>query len=290
MSEVAFVLEPPVWLAVLAAVVYRRGSRRPVTLVGARRTSVIRIGRAAAFYAGLAVTVAALAGPIGRYADMLFWVHMTQHVLLVMVAAPLIVIGAPWMPLWRPIPLRARRALARHLWVEQWSAGLRRGVALVTLPWPAFVAFNANLLIWHLPALYDRALRYPALHYLEHGLLLATAILFWAQIVPSPPLAPRLYGFWRIGYLTAAQVPSWLLAVTLAFWPAPLYAHYIHLANRPTGISALTDQQLAAGVMWVPASIPLALAIYLAIYSWVGEEDAPPRRRPHGRRTEGGRL
>jgi putative membrane protein len=279
-SEVAaFLLDPPVWLAILAAVLYRRGRWRRLTVAGAEPTSTVTTGRAAAFFVGLAVIVAALTGPVDRYSDTLFWVHMTQHVLLAMVAAPLIVIGAPWMPVWRPIPLRIRRAVARGLWVEPWSAGLRRRIAWLALPWPAFVAFNANLLVWHLPALYDRTLRYEALHYLEHGLLLATAIVFWSQIVPSPPFEPRLRGFWRIGYLTAAQVPSWLLAVTLAFWPSPLYSHYVHVADRPTGISALADQQLAAGVMWVPASLPIALAIYLAVYSWLGEDDAPPRRR-----------
>jgi putative membrane protein len=279
-------LSPPVLGVTAAAALYWRGSRRRLRAVDSRRRGVRR-WRTAAFAAALVTVLVALTGPVERLADDLFWAHMLQHVLLVMVVAPLLVLAAPWHELWRPLPLGLRRGVAKPVARRRWAAPLRRAGAGLARPIPAWIAFNANLLLWHWPPLYDLALRNEAVHDLEHLLFLATAVLFWAQVWDSPPLRARLSPFGRVAYVTAATVPSWLLAVVLAMASVPLYPAYADAASRPWGMSAMTDQELAAGMMWGPGAIPFAVAVFVGIYRWLAMEDevpAPRRARLAGRR------
>jgi cytochrome c oxidase assembly factor CtaG len=283
---VSVLFSPPVLGVAAAAVLYWRGSRRRLRAVDSHRR-VLRRWRAVAFAAALATVLVALTGPIDRLADDLFWVHMLQHVLLVMVAAPLLVLAAPWHELWRPLPLGLRRGVAKPVARRSWAAPIRWAGAGLARPIPAWIAFNLNLLIWHWPPLYDLALRNEWVHDIEHLLFLGTAVLFWAQVWDSPPLRARLSPFGRVVYVTAATVPAWLLALVLAMASTPLYPAYAGDAGRPWGISALTDQQLAAGVMWGPGGIPFSVAVFLGIYRWLQTEGqvAPPRRaRLAGRR------
>jgi putative membrane protein len=278
----------PGLLAVIAAVLYVRGLRRPVRGSAAARGERIALLRASAFIAALAVIVTALSSPLDGAADRLLWAHMAQHVLLVVVAPPLIVLSAPWMPLWLGLPLGLRRPLARWLVRSRPARPLRVAAAAITTPLIAFAVFNVDLLVWHLPALYDLTLRIQAVHDLEHALFLATGVLFWAQILPSWPLHRRLDFGGRLVYTLGASLVSWLLAVVLAFYPTPLYAAYAGLASRPGGISALGDQRLAAGVMWVPGSIPFALAILFDVYRMLGRPGAARNRLAPHRAEAGG--
>src|SRR6185312_4456286 len=182
-------IEPPLVFCVLCGLLYWRGGIRQVS---ARRAGPARRGRAALFYAGLVTIVIALDSPLDSLSESLFAAHMTQHVLLLTVAPPLIVLAAPWSRLWRPLPVDFRRAAARSVVVGPGWRHLRAGARAVARPVPAWLLFNANLVLWHLPVLYDATLRSPALHDLEHALFLFTGILFWAQIVDSPPFRARL--------------------------------------------------------------------------------------------------
>jgi putative membrane protein len=230
--------------------------------------------REASFYAGLAVLVVAVDSPVDWYADRLFWVHMIQHVLLMMVAPPLLLLGRPWPRLMRPLPRGVRLPVARQVLA---GATLRpvRGVArALASPVPAFILFNATLLAWHVPALYDLTLRNGAVHEFEHTLFLGTALLLWVHLLPSS--RPQLADAFRVAYGTGAVLVSWVLAVFLGVASHPLYGHYASLTHRPLGISALADQQLAAGIMWVPGSVPFCIALFYAAYRWL---DPAPRRR-----------
>jgi putative membrane protein len=283
---VSALFSPPVLGVVLAALLYWRGSRRMLRAVDSRRR-LLRRWRAVAFAAALVTVLVALTGPIDRLADQLFWVHMLQHVLLVMVVAPLLVLAAPWHELWRPLPLGLRRGVAKPVARRRWATPIRWAGSGLAQPIPAWIAFNVNLLVWHWPPLYDLALRDEWVHDLEHLLFLGTAVLFWAQVWDSPPLRARLSPFGRVAYVTAATVPAWVLAVILAMASTPLYPAYGGDAARPWGISALTDQQLAAGMMWGPGGITFSVAVFLGIYRWLQTEGqvAPPRRaRLAGRR------
>ena len=235
--------------------------------------------RAVAFTAGLLTLALAVGSPIDAYADTLFWVHMVQHVLLTMVAPPLILLGRPWPRLFRVVPLRVRRPVARAVLAGPTLAPLRHAAEWVTSPLPAFALFNATLLAWHLPALYDLTLRDGWIHDSEHALFFSTALGFWVHLLPGATGRPALADGVRVAYGTAALLVSWVLAVVLGLATHPIYAHYATLASRPTGISALADQQLAAGVMWVPGSIPYCVVLFLAAFRWLDPAASNRHRR-----------
>jgi cytochrome c oxidase assembly factor CtaG len=205
---------------------------------------------------------------------------MTQHVLLLVLAPPLIVLAHPWIRIWRALPLGVRRSLAR--WFARGERAAPRTLRAVSrtlgTPTASFVAFNGVLLAWHVPALFEATLRSSELHALEHALFFATALMFWKQVIDSPPLHARLRSVQRVGYLIGAMIVSWVLAIVLATAPHALYASYAHEAARPGAISALTDQQIAAGVMWVPGSVTFVIAIFVYVHRWLTPAPAPVPR------------
>jgi cytochrome c oxidase assembly factor CtaG len=174
---------------------------------------------------------------------------MAQHVLLLAVAPPLIVLSSAWTRLWHSLPLA------------------------LTHPLVAWTLFNVIMVVWHVPVLYDLALRNGALHVLEHGLFFATGLLFWSAAFDSA----RLASWWRIAYLTTGMLVGWLIALVLAFATSPLYSTYAALPHRPWGLSELADQQIAAGVMWVPGSLAYTVAIIVFVYRWLEPESSARR-------------
>jgi len=259
-------LAPPLVLVIALAVIYWVGSRRTVTPL---RTRGAQRMRDACFYGALLVLAIALSSPIDGLSDELFWAHMVQHVLLLMVAAPLVVYARPWIRLWRCLPLASRRRVACTLgrgggleWLGRLGAALGR-------PAPSFLLFSGVLLAWHVPFMFDATLSSETLHALEHTLFLATALMFWKQVIPSAPLRATMDAPQRVLYLVGAMVVSWGLAVVLALAGKPLYGYYAHLPGRPGGITALADQQLASGVMWVPGSVTFVIVIFVYINRWL---------------------
>jgi cytochrome c oxidase assembly factor CtaG len=234
--------------------------------------------RSLAFYGGLATVAIAIDSPVDAYADTLFWVHMLQHVLLMMVAPPLILLGRPWPRVSKPLPLGLRRPVARTVLAGATLSPLRRAGRWLASPLPAFALFNGTLLVWHLPALYDLTLRNGTVHDLEHALFFSTALLFWVHLVPGASGRPQLSDGARAAYATGGLLVSWVLALVLGFAPDSIYSAYSDLQNPPGGLSALADQQLAAGVMWVPGSIPYVIAIFVAAYRWLDPAGATRRR------------
>jgi cytochrome c oxidase assembly factor CtaG len=229
--------------------------------------------RTAAFTAGLVTIVVALDSPVDHYADQLFWAHMLQHVLLLTVAPPLILLGRPWPRMWRALPLSWRVRTGRTLVRSRVASPLRA----LARPLPAWLLFNVTIIAWHIPAAYDATLRSGAVHQLEHAMFFFTGLLFWARVIDPGPLRPRLVWPARIAYAIGAMIVGWGLAIALVLAPDPLYSHYAALTHRPGGISALTDQQIAAGMMWVPGSIAYAVAVLIGFYRWLEPEP------PHGR-------
>jgi putative membrane protein len=259
-------LDPPLVLVIAVAILYLLGDRRTTTPL---RAGAARRGQSACFYAGLAVIAIALASPLDTLSQQLFWAHMTQHVLLLVVAPPLIVLARPWIRLWRGLGLGLRRALARGLALSDRTRWLRAASRALGSPAASFIAFNVVLVVWHVPALFDATLRSEPLHVLEHTLFFTTALMFWKQVIDSPPLHARLHAAQRVAYVIGAMVVSWALAIVLALAPHPLYSVYAHEHARPGGISALTDQQLAAGIMWVPGSITFVIVIFVYVNRWL---------------------
>lgn len=258
-------LEWPLLPILVAAVLYAAGGRASRSAATTRKRL-----RGASFYAGLGALVLAIDSPIDAFSGELFWVHMVQHVILIMAAPPLLLLGRPWPRLLRPLPLRARRKLARTILVGPTLSGARRLMLWLTAPLQAFALFNGTLLAWHLPRLYDLTLRDGPVHDLEHALFFSTALALWVHLIPGASSRPRLPDGARALYATGSIAVSWVLALVLGFAPDAVYGAYASLAHRPGGLSALADQQLAAGVMWVPGSVPYTIALFVAAYRWLG--------------------
>jgi putative membrane protein len=259
--------EPPVAAILLVALLYAIGWRR--------RASQRRAARSEAVYfaAGIGALLLALSSPLAVFDDELFWVHMTQHILLLVVAPPLLLLGRPWPTIWRTFPLPVRRAAVHgvvRLAERRWARAVWR---IATAPMTALLAFVGTLAVWHLPVLWDATLGSEAVHVLEHVMFFGSGILLWSQLVDSPPLRSGLGYPARALHATIAMGASWLLAIVIALGSEPLYEGYARLASRPGGISAQADEQLAAGIMWVPGSIPFGVAILLYAYRWLELEE-----------------
>jgi cytochrome c oxidase assembly factor CtaG len=256
------------------ALLYGLGGRASATASDAAKR-----WRGAAFYAGLATLALAVASPIDAYAGTLFWAHMVQHVLLMMVAPPLLLLGRPWPRLVRPLPLAVRRPLARGVLVGPRLWRVRTAFRWLGAPAPSFVLFNGTLLLWHVPTLYSLTLRDGPVHDVEHALFFGTALLFWVHLLPGATSRPRLGDAARAVYATGALLVSWVLAIVLGLASGPIYEGYAALAERPGGLTALADQQLAAGVMWVPASVPYCIVLVVVALRWLDPAVGNDRRR-----------
>jgi len=264
------------WLAaslLASAAIYFLGWRR----LHARDPQRWHAGRLAAFACGLASFYLALASPIEEFASLLLSVHMLQHLLLMMVAPPLIWLGWPMMPMLRGLP-----APVRTYWIAPIvrSRRVRIVFAALTHPlvaWPIFVAATWG---WHLPALYELGLASDAWHTVQHLCFTAAALLFWFPVVRPFPSRPRWPKWLLLPYLLLADVQNTLLAAWLTFSSAALYPHYEQVP-RIAGSSALEDQRLAGVIMWVPGSVVFLVPLFWIVVSYFIGGDAkqkPPKR------------
>lgn len=267
---------PPLVVCTAAAALYGLGGRGRVGSARGRRQ------REAMFYAGLLIVLAALEPPFDTLADTSFAMHMAQHVLLISFAPPLLVLGRPWPRMWMPFPSRARRATARGLARGTWSAPLRIVVGALRRPPVGVAAMSVALAVWHVPALYDAALTSEAVHVFEHLCFVGTALLFWGSMLEAPPIRARIDHLRRAIWFALAAVPGFILAIVLAYASTPLYSAYADVVHRPGGISALGDQAISAGVMWVPGSLTFFAAFFVSVYRWLepGADEARPAPRP----------
>jgi cytochrome c oxidase assembly factor CtaG len=229
--------------------------------VGARRVRVppLELG---AFLTGWVVLVVALLSPIATMSEVLFSVHMTQHELLMLVAAPLITLGRPLVPMLWALPARWR---ARF----KGGAGLSPAWSTLTTPGAVFVLHAAALWVWHLPSLYQAAVVDDRVHALQHVMFTGTACLFWWGLLRGR------YG--RLGYgaavfyVFATALHSGGLGALITFATAPLYPLYVHRAGH--GVDPLVDQQLAGLLMWIPAGVILMIFGLAILSAWLGEAE-----------------
>jgi putative membrane protein len=232
------------------------------------RRGKTRVRRELSFYGGVLLAFVVLERPFDDWADTWLSVHMTQHIVLMTVVPPLVVYGRPWPRLWLPFPLAARRAVGGGL---SRSPSFRLGAGIVRRPWVALAVQSAMVALWHVPQLYDAAARNEWIHVLEHVCFVVPALVFWGALLEAPPVRARIDHFHRCCWFVAAMIPSWILAIYLAFAPEPVYSAY----------PSLTDQQLAAGIMWVPGSLTYFVAAVVAFYRWLEPDGAAtPAREP----------
>ena len=246
-------LDPGLWFVAVAAVLY---------VLGAARAPQIPRWRKVSFAAAMVSIVVALASPIDYWVTRWFWVHMLQHELLTMVAAPLAVLGAP---------IEAARGLL--------PASLRRTRVTEIRPWVlptaimAWVVFVGDFVAWHLPVLYDAALRNPQVHHLEHLLFLATAVWMWWQVIEQPG-RPVLGAGIRAIYLAALGITGALLDLVFITAQHPFYHYYASLPRGPHAMSALSDQLTASGVMDLMTTLAVLIAVAIVFVRGSGPTPA----------------
>jgi putative membrane protein len=258
-------------LALLAGL-YAGGYRQ----LRAQRGGSVPVGpaQAAAFAAGVLGLFVALVSPIDPLALELLWVHMVQHMLLMNLAAPLIVLGAPGRTMLWVLPPRARQWLGRgRRRLEQ------RGVSRYLLWQPVllWLTYAAVLWVWHLPRFYEAALHYEWVHDAQHLMFFAASCLFW-RVMFDPIGRLRMSRLLAVIYLFTTSLHATLLGVFMALAPRLWYETY---AERATvwGLAALEDQQLAGYIMWMPACMMYALVAAILLARWLSDEPAVPPGR-----------
>jgi cytochrome c oxidase assembly factor CtaG len=227
----------------LAALFYARGWNRLRTAASRQ----FRVWRLVSFFSGLVTVWIAIGSPLQALDDVSLTIHMVQHLLLAVVAPPLLLLGAPELPLLRGLPQSlARRVVGPFLRLPL----IRRFGHLVSNPAICWLVATLALIGWHVPAVFELALRWDWLHKLEHASFLGAGLLFWWPVIQPWPSTPR-WPQWSIPlYLFAATLPCDALSGFLSFCDRVVYSSYIS-APGVFGLSPLEDQQCAAALMWV---------------------------------------
>lgn len=208
------------------------------------------------FFLGIVTLFVALISPLDGLSDAyLFSAHMLQHMLLSVVAPPLLLLGTPgWL----------LRPLLRLPGVARVGRGLTRPIV-------AFAVFNAVFAVWHLPGLYEATLQNDAIHIVEHVLFMATGVLNWWPVLSPMPELPRLAYPAQVAYLFLEGLPATFLGALIVFSPTVLYPTYA-AAARVSALSAFDDQQAAGLIMWMPGGMIYLLALSLVFRAWLSSE------------------
>jgi cytochrome c oxidase assembly factor CtaG len=272
----------PVLLLNLAVLwwLYGRGLARLWSRAGTGHG--VSVGRPLAFLGSIAVISLALISPLDALSGQLASAHMVQHLLLLMVAAPLFVLGAPAQVLTRGLSPPWQRA----------AASCRRNLRCVWFrvlwqPVFAWTAYAAVLWLWHLPSLYEAALRHPIVHDAQHLSFFGAACLFWRPLL-DPAVRQRLHPVPAVFYLFTTSLQASALGIFLSLSLQTWYAAF-HGTTAAWGLTPLEDQQLAGLIMWMPACLIYALAAVAVFGIWLARQAESmdggpvlmPSQRPH---------
>jgi putative membrane protein len=224
------------------------------------RTSRARRRENLALIAGIGVLAVALCPWFDALADRSFAWHMVQHVAMMMVAAPLLLLGAPLRRLMAALPHASARAVSNAL---QTPVLKTFGSPIV-----GWLAFTIVLYVTHFSPLYEAALEHEPVHVLEHGLYLGAALLFWNPIVAVSPTHPLPFPV-RIFYVFMAMPIGAFLALAIYTTNHPMYPHYVAELGAAR---ALLDQQFGGEVMWLTPGIALWIALVALVAQWLRDE------------------
>ena len=226
--------------------------------------------RTVAFFGGLAAIAIALQSGIERYDTALFSVHMVQHILLTLVAAPLIALGAPVT-----LALRVASPVARRRWLLPILHS--RPLRVLAHPVVAWLIFAGVMWAAHFSPLFDLALENRLAHDLEHGLFLGAALLFWWPAVGLDPAPWRLSYPARLLYVFLQMPQNTFLAVIILNAQSVLYPHYATL-ERIWGPSPLFDQKAAGGIMWLAGDFLFIAAMAAILVGWMRHDERDTAR------------
>lgn len=268
----AWSFDPGVLLVIgVSAMVYARGVGRLWNRAGPGRG--IPRWRFRCFAGGLAALFLALVSPLDAMGTALFSAHMVQHEVLMLLAAPLLVLGLPVIALLWALPIGWRRTLGR--WAK--GAVARRAFRSLTHPLTAWSLYALALWVWHMPALYQATLRSEWAHIAQHASFMGSAVLFWWVLLDPARVRRGEYGT-SVLYVFTTAVHGSLLGALLTFARTPWYPAYAP-TTPAWGLSPLDDQQLGGLLMWIPPGF-LYLCIALAaagVWLRAMENRKPPR-------------
>jgi cytochrome c oxidase assembly factor CtaG len=248
----------------------------------AARAKLFGAPRCLSFVAGIAALFLVLISPLDGLDDELFSAHMAQHMVLMMVAPPLLVFGRPALACLWAFPLPVRRWIGR-IWVK---TGLRHFLLQLAPPAVVWLLCSLALWFWHLPAPFAWSLASEPVHALEHICFFTTSLLFWSLVLE--PLSKRRldYGM-TIIFVVTIGIQMGLLGALLTFAAHPIYPAYSH-TTQSWGLTPLEDQQLGGLSMWIPASLIHLTTLAVLFVAWMNEHtwrrDSCLQRRDSSRR------
>jgi len=225
------------------------------------------------FGLGLLVVLLATLGPVGSYDDDFFWAHMTQHILLMMLAAPLLLLGEPVLLVLRVSSRDFRRSVVVPILHS-------RVVRFVTHPVVGWLVFAGVLYGTHFTGFFEYALEHPAVHdYVEHPLYLGAGLLYFYPLLGLGPGASAMPPFAKVVSLFLMMLPEVMVGFAIYMAGSVLYPFYDTVDDRPWGPSnALDDQRLGGAFMWSSAMIFDAIWISVAVWGWWRAEEHKARR------------
>ncbi len=257
----------------VAAAAHLRGMRGAATGGGPGRSRPAgRAARAVAYQAGLLLALLAVVSPMGYWSYRFIWIRNLQDVVLAIVAPALIVLGAPWLPLSRGLGLSGRlRRLERSGQAED-EAGQVVQPGWQAVPILVTVAFCALWWVWHLPGPFDAAVTSSVVYAAEVVTYLAVGILFWLQLVESPPLRPRLAPLNRVALVVGAAASCTVLGLIRVYGPGLAYPAYLGLGHGLASVVAY--QQVGGAILWVIPLIPFSIVAVALVVRWLKDEEA----------------
>jgi cytochrome c oxidase assembly factor CtaG len=243
---------------------------------GRPRLTGAALREAVTFQAGLLLVLLALVSPMGYWSYRFIWVRDLQDVVFAIGAPALIVSGAPWLPLRRGLrlsgPLRRQRPDVAGAMSDKQAAGGSGSARWQAVPIVATVAFCVIWWAWHLPALFDAAIRNPLVYAAEVVTYLGVGVAFWLQLVDSRPLRPRSAPLSRVPLILGAAASCTVLGLIRVFSPGLAYPAY--LGFRHHVLSVVADQQVGGAVLWVIPLVPFSILAVTLVIGWLNDEDA----------------
>lgn len=267
------------WIAVLAflvIIVHERGllaiNRRSTKDHAARRRRKLWFS-----YAGIIVLALSIVSPLEYWSMQYFWIHMLQHITVMLAAPSLYVAGAPTLPLLHSIPIRARRALLRRLFIRKKRHPLRVIGATLISPKFSIVLFSVVMVVWMIPSIFNPVMANENLHI---GVMLSTfflsGLLFWMQFIPSAPFRPRLSPMSQAGALIISNAVMVVIAISISILvSAPLYKFgSMGMSMGKVTLNRFADQQIGAAILWVCGDFWCLPPLIMAIRRATKEESA----------------
>lgn len=254
----------------LLAFFYTRGLR----LIQHKKIQIMIWWRPLLFYTGLTIILLTLISPLDTLGSQLFVFHMTQHMLLTHVGVPLLLLGAPVLPVLRGMPYGLRQTTVGALSRFQPSRQLSH---LVTHPLVSSALFIGAYWAWHLPAAYSMAVTNDLIHIAQHSTFLSTSVLFWWVVIDPVPMIGRAPYFGRLAYVILALSLSIPLAALLTFAQEPWYSVYA-INSSLWKITPFVDQQLGGLVMWIGGMVPYFIAMAALFVVALNKDEEATRR------------